>query len=83
MPIYEFTCGKCNKDFEKICRSTSNEEIKCPDCSSNDVSKKFSMFAVSSGGRSKGDFDTSSFSAGGSHKSGCGSCSTRSCSTCH
>lgn len=42
MPIYEFRCQKCNKEFENLLSSSSNDalnEVKCPECSSDQVKK--------------------------------------------
>jgi putative FmdB family regulatory protein len=48
MPIYEYTCQECDKEFEKFVRSmTSNTEIRCPQCGSAHVKKGWSAFATS------------------------------------
>ncbi|MDD5101461.1 MAG: zinc ribbon domain-containing protein [Endomicrobiaceae bacterium] len=48
MPLFEFICEKCGKQFEKIVFSINNETIECPTCKSTDVKKQFSTFASSS-----------------------------------
>jgi putative FmdB family regulatory protein len=68
MPIFEYKCQQCDKDFEKLVYG-SNPEIFCPQCGSNDVNKKFSTF-----GMSGVDKQTSS---------GCTTCTSSSCRTCH
>ena len=52
MPIYEFHCGKCQKDSELLVRSSNWEGAKCPHCGSTKLAKKFSTFAstVAGGG---------------------------------
>jgi putative FmdB family regulatory protein len=65
MPIYEFHCGKCEKDSEILVRSTDWKGAKCPHCGSTRLSKKLSVFA--SGG---GDDAPACESGGG----GCGRC---------
>ena len=51
MPIYEFHCGKCERDSEILVRSTDWKNTECPHCGSKKLSKKFSTFAsVSAGG---------------------------------
>src|SRR5438105_4460327 len=49
MPIYEFHCEKCERDSEILVRSRDWTGTKCPHCGSTKVSKKFSVFASSSG----------------------------------
>ncbi len=36
MPIYEFKCNACGKEFEEIVTSKDNS-IGCPECESSDV----------------------------------------------
>ncbi|MCI5120887.1 MAG: zinc ribbon domain-containing protein [Candidatus Electrothrix sp. AUS4] len=55
MPIYEYVCKKCEKNFE-VLHTSSNETdtIKCPECQSIEVIKTISSsnFRMSSGGQS-------------------------------
>ena len=32
MPIYEYHCSECNKDFELFQKTIENTIAKCPDC---------------------------------------------------
>jgi putative FmdB family regulatory protein len=50
MPIYEFHCGKCDRDSEVLVRSTHWEGTACPHCGSTRLSKKLSVFASSVAG---------------------------------
>jgi putative FmdB family regulatory protein len=73
MPLYEFMCDKCGKQFEELFRSlTERRRPRCPHCKSGNVHKMFSTFAMG-GGSSKG---------GGGDGGGCASCSGGSCATC-
>ena len=61
MPIYEYRCASCGKEFEKLVRSSDTPE--CPQCHSHELRKKLSVFA------------TSTQTAGGSSlPEACGSC---------
>lgn len=66
MPIYEYRCNACGCEFEKIIRW--QQQVCCTACTSEDVAKKMSVFGMS--GVEK---QTSS---------GCGTCTSGSCSTC-
>ena len=55
MPIYEFHCGQCEKDSEVLVRSSDWKGTRCPNCGSTRLSKKFSVFASSTGGKDSGD----------------------------
>ncbi|HWE50091.1 MAG TPA: zinc ribbon domain-containing protein [Bryobacteraceae bacterium] len=48
MPIYDYECGKCAKQFELIVLSST--VIACPYCESPDLKQMLSPFAVSSDG---------------------------------
>ncbi|MBW1669923.1 MAG: zinc ribbon domain-containing protein [Deltaproteobacteria bacterium] len=51
MPIYEYTCKKCNKIFESLVLSSRDiKEIQCPECGSEDVHKMLSSFSSGSTG---------------------------------
>ena len=55
MPLYEFQCADCQDDFEELVRSNAAvAEVKCPQCGSQQVRRKLSVFAskVSGGGGS-------------------------------
>ena len=48
MPIYEFSCNKCGKQFELALTIREREEkkLRCPDCSSTKVQQKFGTFSA-------------------------------------
>ena len=71
MPIYEFYCPRCEKDFETLVLG-SDEKVVCPECSCEKVERLLSGFAhKSEGGKMV------------SSNSGCASCTSGSCSSCH
>ncbi len=74
MPIYEFTCKSCEKNFEEVVLKES-ETISCPDCSSQDVVKLMSSCRHSSFGNI-GALQQEASSRG------CASCTSKNCSSC-
>jgi len=42
MPIYEYRCDECDCDFEKLVLSKSDEQIACPQCCEDKVTKLMS-----------------------------------------
>ena len=70
MPIYEYQCAKCRHDFEKLVFG-QNPEVACPDCGSKVTTKRLSQFGM---GRS---------ADGSGGRTGCGGCTSSSCSGCH
>lgn len=51
MPIYEFICHQCGVEFEELVRSANSiEGVLCPECHSEQVAKKISLFAAPSAG---------------------------------
>ena len=54
MPIYEYTCNKCKKKFEKLVLSSDNEaEFQCPSCGEKNIHRQISSFScVSNSGES-------------------------------
>ena len=44
MPIYEYHCTNCNKEFELLVRRSTKPE--CPECGNRKLSKIMSAFAV-------------------------------------
>ncbi|MFZ0448976.1 MAG: zinc ribbon domain-containing protein [Desulfatiglandaceae bacterium] len=72
MPIYEYRCEKCNEEFETIVFG-NDEDVTCPHCNCGDVHRLMSACGFKSGNSytpSKGT-------------SGCASCSSGNCSSCH
>ena len=63
MPIYEYRCLECEATFEKIV-SLNTDSMVCEKCSSTQVEKLFSAFAVQAG--SSQSFEAAS--------GGCGTC---------
>lgn len=46
MPIFEFVCEDCGKEFERIFFiSECDEAVACPSCESKRTRKNFSVFA--------------------------------------
>ena len=43
MPLYEYKCRGCGSDFEALV--SSSETPSCPSCTSQELDKKFSVFA--------------------------------------
>ena len=57
MPIYEYTCQDCSKQFEKLVRSmTANVEVKCPQCGGTHVKKGWSVFGMGGNDGGLGSF---------------------------
>jgi len=71
MPIYEYRCRGCGKDFERYLPRTS-AAVACPSCESADVMRKLSVFGM----KSEGPLATSGAPAmtggGGCCGGGCG-----------
>jgi len=58
MPIFEFTCDRCGKRFERLVFASSKDPVPCPDCGSVETMKLFSVFASAGGGKSAGSCST-------------------------
>ena len=74
MPIYEYHCDRCNKDFE--CLVIGSHQAECQDCKSTDVKKMMSAC----GFLSKGSGGETVKKAAGA--SACGGCTASSCAGC-
>lgn len=48
MPIYEYHCEDCNKDFETLLMRSS-EAVHCPGCGGSKLHKLISVHAVGHG----------------------------------
>lgn len=47
MPIFEYQCAACGKEFETLVRNSSTVPA-CPACNGTDLRKKLSAFATMS-----------------------------------
>jgi putative FmdB family regulatory protein len=48
MPIYEYTCQKCQKTFDHLAKSMADNDakVRCPECGSTQTKRALSVFAV-------------------------------------
>jgi len=76
MPIYEYVCLKCRKEFEVIRpMSQKDSSIPCEKCGSRTVKRKLALVNAHNGGSAVP-------AASGSGGGGCGSCSGGDCGHC-
>jgi len=70
MPIYEYVCADCAREFEELVRG--DEAVVCPLCGSARAAKKLSTFATArAGGAARpGSREPAPYGAPG----GCGTC---------
>jgi putative FmdB family regulatory protein len=78
MPIYEFQCSGCGRQFEELILGSRPRPV-CPDCGSDRCEKLLSSFRLGpgSGGPGNLSLDSSTRSS-----SSCGGCAASSCSGC-
>ncbi len=69
MPIFEYHCMECKKDFEVLV--FGEQEVSCPACNGINVKKLLSTFSH----KSDGEFSSSKGSS-------CSTCSATTCNTC-
>lgn len=45
MPLYEYTCRKCERTFEALvtARAAEAEEVRCPGCDGTDLDRLFGL----------------------------------------
>jgi putative FmdB family regulatory protein len=67
MPIFEYLCKDCGKQFEVLVRGP--EKAHCPKCKSSRLEQQLSAFAVAAGHGNGGSADFASESA-----PNCGNC---------
>jgi putative FmdB family regulatory protein len=73
MPIYEYVCQDCKKEFESIRpMSQADEPIPCAVCGAQHTKRKLSRFFAESGGRA----------VSGMSEPTCGSCNGGDCGHC-
>lgn len=74
MPLYEFQCEACGKDFEELVRN-ADEQVLCPACGKDRVHRKLSRFAFKcEGGVMKTTAGGSSCATCRPGPSGCSGC---------
>ena len=71
MPVYEFRCRGCGKDFEKYLPRTS-ASVACPSCDGQDVMRKLSVFGMKSTGGLMPSGAAAMSGGGGCCGGGCG-----------
>jgi len=75
MPIYEYVCLTCKKEFEAIRpMSQKDASITCDKCGSEEVKRKLALVHAHNGG------SAAPLASGGGGK--CGSCSGGDCGHC-
>ncbi|WDP87144.1 MAG: zinc ribbon domain-containing protein [Desulfobacter sp.] len=77
MPIYEYKCNACGKDFETLVMGSLKPQ--CPECESQDLARLMSKCGFVSKSAGPGGQVQTTTSAG---SSGCAGCSATNCSTC-
>lgn len=81
MPSYDYRCQSC-KNNVTLERSMSDDSTPlCTECGSEEMNRIWSVSFVISGG-STPDVGQGTKTSSAPKKSGCGSCTSHSCSTC-
>jgi putative FmdB family regulatory protein len=73
MPIYEYACQGCGREFEALVRSGTVPE--CPQCRSSQLTKRLSVFATAAAGADAAAAARPCATCG--HPDGPGSCALR------
>ena len=71
MPIYEYRCQGCGKDFEKYLPRVASAAV-CPNCASSEVARKLSVFGMKTDGTLIPSGASAAMSGGGCCGGGCG-----------
>jgi len=74
VPIYEYMCMSCDKEFEYLVFG-SDSSVTCPECNTEKVKRQMSSCSFKSSGEN--------YSPPSGTSAGCASCSSGNCSTCH
>lgn len=81
MPQYDYRCQDCRQIFTIERPMSESGDPSCTHCTSTNTSRIWNVFIVSGGSRPDVGQGTQGNKKG--TKSGCGSCSSHSCGTCH
>jgi len=73
MPIYEYECNSCGKEFELLVRNSSHAP-ECPGCRGTELRKKMSAFAAITGAASSAHPELPPACQGCGHAGGPGAC---------
>ena len=73
MPIFEYICRDCGRNFERIV-PRHDSQTDCPHCNSEDIEKQLSVFAVAgpSGASSSAMSDAGCGRCGAAEPGSCG-----------
>mgnify|MGYP001066138142 CR=1 FL=1 len=44
MPIFDYTCRDCGKNFDIMISNNKKDQVRCPECASKNVKQKLSVF---------------------------------------
>jgi putative FmdB family regulatory protein len=53
MPLFEYACRSCDREFETLVRASETPE--CPACGGTDLERRLSVFAAHTNGSSGAD----------------------------
>ncbi|SNR76606.1 putative regulatory protein, FmdB family [Humidesulfovibrio mexicanus] len=82
MPIFEYVCNRCKKQFEELVFS-QDEQAVCPSCGSTDTAKLMSCCRGKMGGGAADSDAPVAKASTSSSSGGCAGCSGGNCSSCH
>lgn len=69
MPLYEYHCERCERDFEKRrAIKEADAPVQCPECANQEVTRKLSLFVA----LGKRDSGTRELGGGGCCGGACG-----------
>lgn len=51
MPIFEFVCSECGKEFDILISASKKDQVECPACGSSQLKKKLSSFSTTGGSK--------------------------------
>ena len=51
MPIFEYQCNQCDREFERLVFAGDKASVECPDCRSTRVTKKMSAASLKAGSK--------------------------------
>lgn len=74
MPIFEYVCKECNKQFEALVYGSKKAE--CPSCHSSKLEQKLSVFAVGARGANASPMPSAGPCGSCGDPRGPGACST-------